>query len=410
MARNIVDTLQPRKTIPATLLGVGLGVGAGSLLAASVSALAGYFARRVVTPEERRIGNSMIREVVTDGEGKLWLHFVKDADTSQPGPCIFLTEFDACALRLSAPVDVPGKPRRVARKIEHVYRGSLEGVRRGYLSGAVYEHPEDLGFTAEDVVVPLEGGDGPAWLVRGTTNNNVWVIGVHGRGARRNETIRALPALASMGVTALLMSYRNDGLAPNAPDGRYGLGDTEWLDVQAGIQFALDHGAEQIILLGWSMGGAISLQTADRSELADRIDSLMLVGPVINWVDVLSHQARANKIPQSVGRVAQWLLSNKAGRWVTGQAAPVNLRRLNWVDRASELKHPTLIMHSRDDEFVPNGPSLKLAALRPDLVTLRTFTKAGHTREPNVDPQGFAQAVTGFLSKRIAARAAAAQS
>ncbi|WP_347037402.1 alpha/beta fold hydrolase [Glutamicibacter halophytocola] len=306
MARNIVDTLQPRKTIPATLLGVGLGVGAGSLLAASVSALAGYFARRVVTPEERRIGNSMIREVVTDGEGKLWLHFVKDADTSQPGPCIFLTEFDACALRLSAPVDVPGKPRRVARKIEHVYRGSLEGVRRGYLSGAVYEHPEDLGFTAEDVVVPLEGGDGPAWLVRGTTNNNVWVIGVHGRGARRNETIRALPALASMGVTALLMSYRNDGLAPNAPDGRYGLGDTEWLDVQAGIQFALDHGAEQIILLGWSMGGAISLQTADRGELADRIDSLMLVGPVINWVDVLSHQARANKIPQSVGRVAQW--------------------------------------------------------------------------------------------------------
>ncbi|WP_347037401.1 alpha/beta hydrolase [Glutamicibacter halophytocola] len=88
----------------------------------------------------------------------------------------------------------------------------------------------------------------------------------------------------------------------------------------------------------------------------------------------------------------------------------MNLRRLNWVDRASELKHPTLIMHSRDDEFVPNGPSLKLAALRPDLVTLRTFTKAGHTREPNVDPQGFAQAVTGFLSKRIAARATAAQS
>ena len=103
-----------------------------------------------------------------------------------------------------------------------------------------------------------------------------------------------------------------------------------------------------------------------------------------------------------MGLFGQWLLSNKAGRWVTGQAAPVNLRRLNWVERADELKLPTLIMHSRDDEFVPNGPSLKLAALRPDLVTLKTFSKAGHTREPNVDPQGFAQAITGFLGKRMA--------
>lgn len=405
MARKIADTLQPRKTVPATLIGVGLGLGAGSLLAASVSALAGYFARRVVTPEERRTGNSIIREVVTDSEGQLWLHFTKDPETSEPGPCSFLTEFDACAVRLSAPEEVPGKPRLVARRIEQVYRGSLEGVRRGNLSGAVYEHPADLGFAAEDVVVPLEGGDGPAWLVRGTSNEKVWVIGVHGRGARRNESIRALPALASMGVTTLLMSYRNDGLAPSAPDGRYGLGDTEWHDVQAGVRFALEHGAEQIILLGWSMGGAISLQAADRSDLADRIDSLILVGPVINWVDVLSHQARANKIPQSVGRFGQWLLSNKAGRWVTGQAAPVNLRRLNWVERADELDYPTLILHSRDDEFVPNRPSLELAALRPDLVTLKTFTKAGHTREPNVDPKGFAQAVTGFLEKRIAVHA-----
>lgn len=405
MARNITDTLQPRKALPATLIGVGLGLGAGSLVAASVSALAGYFARRVVTPEERRTGNSVIREVRTDSEGKLGLHFTKDDETSEPGPCSFLTEFDSCALRLSAPEDVPGKPRLVARKIEKIYHGTLEGVRRGNFSGAIYEHPSDLGFEAEDVVVPLDGGDGPAWLVRGSANEDLWVIGVHGRGARRNESIRALPALSELGATTLLMSYRNDGLAPSAPDGRYGLGDTEWHDVEAGIQFALNHGAKQIILLGWSMGGAIGLQTADRSELAHHIDSLMLVGPVINWVDVLSHQARANKIPRSVGLFGQWLLSNKAGRWVTGQAAPVNLRRLNWVERAEELKLPTLIMHSRDDEFVPNGPSLKLAALRPDLVTLKTFAKAGHTREPNVDPQGFAKAMTGFLTKRIAARA-----
>ncbi len=403
MARKIVDTLEPRKTVPATLIGIGLGVAAGSLVAASVSALAGYFARRVVTPEERRASNAVIREIATDAHGKLWMHLARDAETAEPGGCTFLAEFDACALRLSAPQEVPGRPKLVARQIEAVYRGNLEGVKRGYLSGAMYEHPSDLGFEATDVNVNLEIGDGPAWLVPGTTNPDVWVIGVHGRGARRTESIRALPALAKTGVSTLLMSYRNDGLAPTGPDGRYGLGDTEWLDVEAAVHFARSYGAKQIMLLGWSMGGAISLQMADRSDLAHLVDSLMLVGPVINWVDVLSHQARANKIPQSVGRFGQWLLSNEAGRWITGQAAPVNLKRLNWVDRAAELTHPILLMHSKDDQFVPHGPSLKLAQLRPDLVSLKTFTNAGHTREPNVDPEGFAQAVSDFVTARITA-------
>lgn len=401
MARKIVDRLEPRKTVPATLLGAGLGVAAGSLVAASVSALAGYFARRVVTPEERRASTALIKDIVTDEQGGLWMHLARDLETVEPGGCTFLAEFDACAMRLGPPEQVSGKPKVIARRIEQIYRGTLDGVKRGYFSGAMYEHPQDLGFQAQDVVIDLEVGEGPAWLVPGTTHKDVWVIGVHGRGARRTESIRALPALAQAGVSTLLMSYRNDGTAPTGPDGRYGLGDTEWMDVECAIHFARSHGAQQIILLGWSMGGAISLQTADRSDLSSLIDSLILVGPVINWVDVLSHQARANKIPQSVGRFGQWLLSNKAGRWVTGQAAPVNLKRLNWVERAGELKHPILLMHSRDDQFVPNGPSLKLAALRPDLVSLKTFTKAGHTREPNVDPQLFAKSISEFLEDRI---------
>ncbi|MHC6177003.1 alpha/beta hydrolase family protein [Glutamicibacter endophyticus] len=402
MPRNLAQTLEPRKTIPATLIGAGAGLAAGSLLAASVSALAGYFARRVVTPDEKRIFSVIVRDIVVDAHGQRWMHLQRTEETTAAGACSFLGEGDACAVRLGPPQPVPGKPRLVARAVEEIYRGSLENVRRGNFSGAIYEHPRDIGIDAHEVKVPLEVGPAPAWLIDGTSHKDTWVICVHGRGARRTESIRALPTLQRVGVSALLISYRNDGLAPATLDGRYGLGDTEWLDVQSAIGYALEHGARKVILMGWSMGGAISLQTADRSALANVIDALVLVGPVINWVDVLSHQARANKIPQSVGRLAQWLLSNPAGRWFTGLAAPVNLKALNWVDRAEELTHRTLIMHSDDDDFVPSGPSHKLATLRPDLVTLKSFRGAGHTREPNVDPQGFAAALEVFLRSRLA--------
>src|SRR5699024_8087936 len=132
------------------------------------------------------------------------------------------------------------------------------------------------------------------------------------------------------GLTSLLISYRNDGDAPAAADRRYGLGLTEWQDVEAAIVFALARGARQVILMGWSMGGAIALQTADRSAHSDVISGLVLDAPVINWVDVLAHHAELNRIPAAVGEFALWLLSNRAGRALTGLAAPLDLKALNW--------------------------------------------------------------------------------
>ena len=107
----------------------------------------------------------------------------------------------------------------------------------------------------EEVSFSSSLGEFPAWLVAG--ESSTWVIFVHGRGASRRECLRILPTLAEQGLTSLIINYRNDEGVPPNPDGHHRFGQTEWKDLEGAAQYALDHGAKELILVGYSMGGAI---------------------------------------------------------------------------------------------------------------------------------------------------------
>ncbi|WP_457826784.1 alpha/beta hydrolase family protein, partial [Staphylococcus aureus] len=77
-----------------------------------------------------------------------------------------------------------------------------------------------------------------------------------------------VPVFHELGITSLLVSYRNDGEAPRSRTGTYALGATEWRDVDAAIGYARRQGARRVLLMGWSMGGAIVLQTEFSSPTA----------------------------------------------------------------------------------------------------------------------------------------------
>ena len=301
---------------------------------------------------------------------------------------------------MGAVLEVDEESGRVRRALEGIDTGQLRiGPARWnqyYFAG----NPRDaLGLPSRDVEIAAEIGTLAAWEVPPAgSSDGRWAILVHGRGARRDECLRAVPVLHELGYTALIPMYRNDIGAPESSDGRYSLGLSEWHDLEAALLYAVGQGAREIVLFGWSMGGAIVLQTLDRSWLSDRVRAVVLDAPVIDWADVLRHHGALNKIPGPIEKLSRSLIGHAWARRLVGVHEPIDVALTNWDQRADELNYRTLIIHSLDDEFVPVGPSASLAAKRPDLVRFEPWREARHTKEWNVDPERWDAVVRAFLT------------
>ncbi|WFR82603.1 alpha/beta fold hydrolase [Arthrobacter sp. Y-9] len=398
-------------------LGVASALAATALLGAGSSALAAYFARRIITPDRVKSQGEELLAIVQGDRGPEAI-FRATAENTVEGVYSFHFDGEAGLARIGRITSYSPLEGTVQREIEEIYSSSLDRVRWGRWGGATYPDPGALGYDFDEVLLQDEIGEFPAWQVPAPEDGpgdghrkhaapggqNVWAIMVHGRGATRMEGLRALSVAQELGLPSLLISYRNDGDAPPADAGRYGLGSTEWREVEAAITYAQEQGATDVVLFGWSMGGAVSLQAADQARNRHAIRALVLDAPVIDWVDVLAFQARLNRIPAEVGRYGQFMLSHPLGRRLTGLSAPVDLKSMDWVTRSIELRTPTLILHSVDDDFVPYGPSEKLASKNPEMVTFVPFERAGHTREWNVDRERWESTVREWLGAQLEER------
>ena len=371
------------------------GIAGTALSAAGTVAGATYFARKVLTPDRLKPDDTQIL-LVEDDEVTLGL----TVESGQPGRYGLWFDEGQGHARVGAILEVDQEAGRVRRVLEGVDAGELRvGHARWNQYYFVGDPQDSLGLPSRDVEISAEIGMLAAWEVPAADGAaDRWAILVHGRGAPRDECLRAVPVLHDLGFTALIPRYRNDIGAPPSSDGRYSLGLSEWRDLEAALLYAVDAGAKEIVLLGYSMGGAIVLQTLDRSWLSDRVSAVILDAPVIDWADVLRHHGAINKIPGPIGSLSRTLIGRRWARRLVGVHEPIDVALTNWEHRAGELKHRTLLIHSLDDEFVPVGPSVSLAAKRPDLVRFEPWREARHTKEWNVDPERWNAVVRAFLT------------
>ena len=367
------------------LVATGAAMLGGALVALRV-------ARNVVTPPRRRREDITITEVDL---AACTVRLGRTADTCLPGRYSLWFDRDRGHARVGAIIDDDGQT--VLRRLEGVQRGDLARASRGRWAGWWYLTPADLGVRFSEVGIETPVGVAPAWQIDSETPSDAWMIAVHGRGVTRAEGLRAVAVFRAAGYRCLLISYRNDGDAPASHDGRSTLGDEEWRDVDAAIEYARHEGARRIVLMGWSLGGATALQCITRSEHAPHVDGVVLDSPVVDWISVLRFQASAARLPTAVRDAAIAVLgSDRASGWV-GLAGPIDFRRLDIVARAAELTIPMLLLHSADDGYVPSDASIALAAARPDVVRLERFALARHTKLWNYDPQRWERAIRVWL-------------
>lgn len=375
------------------LYGVGLALIA-TVVGVVAAGLGWSIARKLTAPIGPRTFSLVVRNVEQDGD-QLRVVLDRTKDTEAVG--IYNLWFERGGwVQLGTEIQDRG-PRLLARTVTGVSEGLvLNAGDRVSWSGIYFATPADAGLDVRKVIIETPAGPAPAWRVDGDPLK--WAIHIHGLGSPRAGTLRGVQVATDLGLTSLVVSYRNDGEGPNVATGRSTLGATETAEVEAAISYAVRHGAERIILFGWSMGAAIALQSAHRTESRGAIVGLVLDSPVLHWVRVIKANCRRAGLPASAGYLAvPWLTLRPLAR-LLGLSDAVPLNEMNWIRHASRLTVPTLILHGEQDESVLAVESRVLHAKRSDVVSLELI-EAGHTLNWNSDSERWRNAVINWFAK-----------
>ena len=240
-----------------------------------------------------------------------------------------------------------------------------------------------LGRRAREITYPTDLGEAPAWFVPG--HRSTWAVLVHGKGETRVEMLRLMRST---------VAYRNDVGAPQEPSHRYQYGRTEWRDLATAVDYATEHGAERVVLVGASMGGGIIASYLQHTPSHPQVAGLVLDAPMLDLGEVVSYGATHRPLPV-FGHVPGALT------WTAKRLAAlrygVDWSAVDYADDSRWLDVPTLVFHGTEDATVPISLSRQLAADHPDLVRLDAVEGAQHVASWNADPRTYDARVRGFL-------------
>ncbi len=250
-------------------------------------------------------------------------------------------------------------------------------------------------YTLEEVTYTSPLGTMDAWFL--PAEGATWVIHIHGLGTTPAEAEPLFGPLQTAGYPQLSITYRNDEGQPADPSGYYQYGATEWEDVAGAVDYAVANGASDVVLSGFSTGGAHAMSYLSRQP-RQIVAGMLMDAPNVDFGRTVDYAASQRDLPLLPLPVPPTL--SATAKFLTSLRIGINWKLLDYIADADEtIRQPVLIHHGTADLRVPLDTSLDLVATNPDLIQLRTVEGAGHIESYDVDRQGYVDSVLAFLAE-----------
>jgi len=202
--------------------------------------------------------------------------------------------------------------------------------------------PADIGLACRDVFLDTEDGlKINAWYLRSTPDSNTvvprkTVLFFHGNAGNMSHRLTTMEFLVGLGVDVLMIDYRGYGRSEGSPgeDGLYAdaVAAYDWLTAEHAVA------AEDIVVFGRSLGGAVAVELALRRPCS---------GVIVESAFTSMTDMGRKLFPYVPIRI---LLRH----------------HFETIEKIDRLSCPVLIAHSPDDELVPYEMGRRLYEAAPE--------------------------------------------
>ncbi|HSR70051.1 MAG TPA: alpha/beta fold hydrolase [Acidobacteriota bacterium] len=253
------------------------------------------------------------------------------------------------------------------------------------------ETPQELGCNYEDVTFSSRDGiDLSGWYLPGEKEQAAFSIS-HGLFRNRHEVMRRACDLNQKGYPVLLFDFRAHGsLQGRSGEGAVSLGYRERQDVQGAVDFLLERGHKELVLMGVSMGAVAVIEGAP--AVSQHLKGLVVDSPFQSLDETVGRHVRLILgIPGfPFGNIFAFGL-----RWMTETPSgePDTTKALAQLD-----KIPVLLIYGGQDQRMPEETAQAVFEAVPgERKQLVYFPEAGHGNAYDNDPRRYVALVESFV-------------